>query len=85
MTTNITMIQITASKQNKTIIHISYFQLVNILARKIKGETFILNRPLERQVIHHKHSVKMHKHFFKLFACFYVRNFHTNRPLGDHF
>ena len=35
-----------ANKQYQTIILISYFQFVNILARKNKGETFILNRPL---------------------------------------
>ena len=46
ITNNITMLYITTNKQYKTIIHISYFQFVNILARKIKGETFILNRPL---------------------------------------
>ena len=36
---------IVANKQYKTINLISYFQFVNILAQKNKGETFILNRP----------------------------------------
>ena len=40
------MLYIITNKQYKTIIHTSYFQFVNSLARKNKGETFILNRPI---------------------------------------
>ena len=46
MIDNLNTFHIVPNKLYKTINLISYFQIVNILARKIKGETFELNRPL---------------------------------------
>ena len=47
MIDNLNTFHIVPNKLYKTINLISYFQIVNILARKIKGETFELNRPLQ--------------------------------------
>ena len=55
MINSITFFHIEINKQDTTIIHISYFLFVNILARKFKGEYFILNRPLnstQAKVVH---------------------------------
>ena len=46
MIDNLKTFHIVPNKLYKTINLISYFQIVNILARKIKGETSELNRPL---------------------------------------
>ena len=46
MIDNLKTFHIVPNNLYKTINLISFFQIVNILARKIKGETFELNRPL---------------------------------------